>query len=351
MRILAIETSCDETSAAIVEAEGGASAPEFTILSSIIHSQIDVHQPFGGVYPTLAKREHQRNIGPVLNETFEKSGLLPQDIDAVAVTVGPGLEPALWVGIETAKKCGEEWGKPLIPANHMEGHLVSVLLPSSKSKDQNPKEVNFPAIGLLVSGGHTELVLIRGWGQYEVIGRTRDDAAGEAFDKVARIMGLPYPGGPELSALARNYEHKKFPDITLPRPMMHSNDYDFSFSGLKTAVLYATRQRPELLSEKSLRVELAHEFESAVIDVLISKTLRALTSYGAQSLIVGGGVIANTRLRKACETLAHKEGISLFLPAHEYTGDNAAMIAAAAYLAHERGYAHVPMEANGILSL
>ncbi len=344
MRILGIETSCDETSAALVEASGGASAPTFTVLSSIIHSQIDVHQPYGGVYPTLAKREHQRNIGPVIEQTFEKSGLLPQDIDAVAVTVGPGLEPALWVGIEIAKKCAAEWQVPLIPANHMEGHLVSVLL-------HKAQEILFPAIGLLVSGGHTELVLMRGWGQYGVIGRTRDDAAGEAFDKVARSMGLPYPGGPALSHLAQTYSHKKLPEITLPRPMMHSRDYDFSFSGLKTAVLYITRQHPELLSEEPLRAELAHEFESAVIDVLIAKTLRALKSYGAQSLIVGGGVIANTRLRKACEMLSQRNGIPLFLPEREYTGDNAAMIAAASYLAHERGFAHVPLEANGILSL
>lgn len=344
MLILAIETSCDETSAALVEASGGASAPVFTILSSVIHSQIDIHRPYGGVYPTLAKREHQRNIGPVITEVLETSGLLPKDLDAIAVTVGPGLEPALWVGIEAAKKCAEKWQLPLIPANHMEGHLVSVLL-------DKPQSVTFPAIGLLVSGGHTELVLMHGWGQYEVLGRTRDDAAGEAFDKVARSMGLPYPGGPELSRLAQKYAHKKFPEITLPRPMMHSHDYDFSFSGLKTAVLYMTRQRQELLTDETLRAELAYEFESAVIDVLISKTLRAVTSYGAQSLIVGGGVIANTRLRKACEILTHKEEVLLFLPAHEYTGDNAAMIGAASYLAHERGFAHVPLKANGILSL
>lgn len=347
MRILALETSCDETSAALIEASGGASAPLFTVLSSVIHSQIDIHRPYGGVYPTLAKREHQRNISPVIEKVFDDSGLLPKDIDAVAVTIGPGLEPALWVGIEAAKKCAAEWQLSLIPANHMEGHLVSVLLPPAGGQ----KNIEFPAIGLLVSGGHTELVLMRGWGQYEVIGRTRDDAAGEAFDKVARSMGLPYPGGPELSHLAQKYSHKKFPEVTLPRPMMHSNDYDFSFSGLKTAVLYMTRQRPELLTDETLRTELAHEFESAVVDVLIAKTSRALQSYGAQSLIVGGGVIANTRLREACETLAHRNEIPLFLPEKEYTGDNAAMIAAAAYLAHERGFAHVPMEANGILSL
>jgi len=344
MRILAIETSCDETAAAVIEAAGGALSPVFTVHSSIVHSQIDIHRPYGGVYPTLAKREHTQNIHPVIEATLEKSKFQTKDIDAIAVTVGPGLEPALWVGINTAQELAKKWGVPLIPANHMEGHLVSVLLKEQAS-------VAFPAIGLLVSGGHTELIVMNGWGQYELIGRTRDDAAGEAFDKVARTLGLPYPGGPALSQLAAQRSHSTEQELTLPRPMLHSNDYDFSFSGLKTAVLYATWQHPELITDESLRVALAHEFESSVIEVLISKTKRALESYKAHTLLVGGGVVANTRLRKACEELSQTEGIALFLPHHEYTGDNAAMIAAAAYLAHERGYEHIPIQANGILSL
>lgn len=344
MRILGIETSCDETAAAVVEATGGALAPTFTVRSSVIHSQIDIHRPYGGVYPTLAKREHTQNIHPVIEEALEKSKTAPQDIDALAVTVGPGLEPALWVGITTAQELAKKWDLPLIPANHMEGHLVSVLL-------EEQKNVTFPAIGLLVSGGHTELIRMQGWGQYELIGRTRDDAAGEAFDKVARILNLPYPGGPALSQLATQHTKNTGGEITLPRPMLHSNDYDFSFSGLKTAVLYVTRQHPELITETSLRAALAHEFESSVIEVLISKTKRAMESYGAQTLIVGGGVIANTRLREACEELARTTHTALFLPHHTHTGDNAAMIAGAAYLAHERGYEHIPLTAQGTLSL
>ncbi len=380
MTILGIETSCDETSIALLTANGTSRAPTFCVQKTVIHSQIDVHREYGGVYPTLAKREHERNLVPVLIEVLTDARLLQEKkkdeqtikefadiftheqelltqftetilqikkpaINAIAVTVGPGLQPALWAGINFARALSRAWELPLISVNHMEGHLISSLL--SAEGEEGKKEILFPAIGLLVSGGHTELVQIEAWGNYSVLGRTRDDAAGESFDKVARILGLPYPGGPALSQLAETSIGKTV--ISLPRPMIHSNDYDFSFSGLKTAVLYATRERSESLTNGQSRAALAHEFEEAVIEVLISKTRRALTKTQAKTLIVGGGVIANKKLRAALELLATEIGVQLSLPRSEYTGDNAAMIAAAGYL-HREEAGH-SFEASGTLSL
>ena len=391
MTILGIETSCDETSVAILEADGHLFAPQFCVLAMTTHSQIDVHRQYGGVYPTLAKREHGKNLVPVLLETLTNAGLMGSPtskipevglpkmyrlptkelqniferepellaqftkiipsiekpaIDAIAVTIGPGLQPALWVGVNFARALSLVWNIPLIGSNHLEGHLTSPLLAPVGKKSK--VDASFPAVGLIVSGGHTELVQIEGWGNYTVLGRTRDDAAGEAFDKVARILGLPYPGGPTLATLATT-STENFP-LTLPRPMIHSDDYDFSFSGLKTAVLYATRERPELLSREPLRAALAREFEEAVVDVLITKTKKALEHTAARSLIVGGGVAANTKLRGALSMLAKESGISLLLPLSEYTGDNAAMIAAAGYL-HANEPSATDLEAHGTLSL
>ncbi len=380
MTILGIETSCDETSIALIRAEGSPLAPTFCVQKTVTHSQIDVHREYGGVYPTLAKREHGRNLIPVLIEVLTSAGLYQEKekseekekefadiftheqellaqfvetipkiekpaINAIAVTVGPGLQPALWVGINFARALSRAWGLPLISVNHMEGHLISSLL--AKEGETSEKKISFPAIGLLVSGGHTELVRIEAWGNYTVLGKTRDDAAGEAFDKVARILGLPYPGGPALSQLAETSTGET--TLSLPRPMIHSDDYDFSFSGLKTAVLYVTRERPELLTNEQLRASLAHEFEEAVIEVLISKTRRALTETHAETLIVGGGVIANKKLRAALESLSTEMGVTLSLPRTEYTGDNAGMIAAAGYL-HREETKH-SFEASGTLSL
>jgi len=382
MIILGIETSCDETSVALLETEGEPSTPHFCVQKTVTHTQIDIHKEYGGVYPTLAKREHGRNLIPVLIEVLTETGLyhkkkekekkepeglaeiftheqellayfietIPEiekpAIHAIAVTVGPGLQPALWVGINFARALAHVWNLPLIEVNHMEGHLISSLI--STQKEKGKKEISFPAIGLLVSGGHTELIKIETWGQYNVLGRTRDDAAGEAFDKVARILGLSYPGGPALSKLAETSVGS--PTLSLPRPMINSDDYDFSFSGLKTAVLYATRARPELLTDKILRASLAQEFEEAVIEVLISKTKRALSESGAPSLIVGGGVIANKKLRSALTTMSEAMGVTLSLPLDEYTGDNAAMIAAAGYL-HCKDSQNSAPEAHGNLSL
>ena len=288
MKILSIETSCDETAISIVDTDG----KEFKVLGNSLLSQIDLHKEYGGVFPTLAKREHSRNLIPVLKQVLEKAGfensklqttndkikeilnrepeLLEQflkfiptiqtpDIDAIAVTQGPGLEPALWVGINFAKALSVAWKKPIIPVNHMEGHIFSALLKEdgkdSKFYIQNLK---FPILALLISGGHTQLVLSKKFLEYEIIGETLDDAVGEAFDKTARMLGLPYPGGPEISKLAEKVGHVTS-DFKFPRPMLRSNTCDFSFSGLKTSVLYTLKKIPELTTE--IKQKVAKEFE------------------------------------------------------------------------------------------
>jgi len=370
MRILSIETSCDETAVAIVEARGGTRRPSFQIMGDALYSQANLHAQYGGVYPNLAKREHGKNIIPLTRIALEQAGLaherarevknVPEadwytshfdrepgvaehfmdlistikkpKIDAIAVTSGPGLEPALWVGINVAKALAHAWDLPLVPVNHMEGHLFAALLQvvSKNGMSLTLTPPRFPLVGLLVSGGHTELVLAKSWMQYELLGATRDDAAGEAFDKVARILGLPYPGGPAISRLAAS-----IPDgssrFALPRPMLNSKDLDFSFSGLKTAVLYTVRGQKRL-SDK-MKAEIANEFENAAVEVLVSKTLRAAEMHDAHMIVVGGGVSANDRLRKKLtstvkEKLPHT---TLHIPRAVLSTDNAIMIAAAAY--------------------
>lgn len=366
MRILAIETSCDETAVSVLECSGTTTDLAFNVLGTGLYSQAKKHAEFGGVYPNLAKREHQKNLIPMLQIALKESGLSTKhqalsakktfniktveeilqredtlltdlkqfleenqnipDIDAIAVTQGPGLEPALWVGLNFAKALSYVWNIPLIPVNHMEGHVLSVL------HEREHNAVDFPAIALLISGGHTELVLVEDWLTYERIGETRDDAVGEAFDKVARLLDLPYPGGPEISRLAK--EARENPDTTfatkLPRPMIGTDDYDFSFSGLKTAVLYEVKKQ-ETLSDAYKR-EIAREFEDAATDVLAAKTKRALEDHGAQTLIVGGGVIANTYIREALSKVAHDVGTKIFLPSRELSTDNAVMIGIAGFL-------------------
>lgn len=362
MRILAIETSCDETAISIIEASGGLKRPVFKVLAQVIASQTAIHSPWGGVVPNLAKREHEQSIIPLTGEALRQAGLLekfqqkisPRDeekirqyliretaaiepflsfvrsvekpnIDAIAVTVGPGLEPALWVGINIARTLSFIWNLPIIPTNHMEGHMYSVLA-------ENEKKLKFPAVALLVSGGHTELILAKNYGNYHLLGATRDDAVGEAFDKVARILSLPYPGGPEISRLAAEYTgDQKF---DLPRPMIKSKDLDFSFSGLKTAVLYLVKKIEPL--NKNLRQAISHEFEEAVIEVLIEKSRSAISQTKAKTLVVGGGVIANRRLREAATKLASEEKVDLQIPDEPLATDNATMIGIAAYLASEQ---------------
>ncbi|MBI2122248.1 MAG: tRNA (adenosine(37)-N6)-threonylcarbamoyltransferase complex transferase subunit TsaD [Candidatus Sungbacteria bacterium] len=416
MRILAIETSCDETSIAVVEFGNGRGysrrkfktrirvekIPGVRVLSHIVLSQIPLHKKFGGVVPNLARREHQHNLAPILLKSIREAKLLelrtknlelrnwkqklnlllerepelleqfikkvlplkPPLVDAIAVTYGPGLAPALWVGVNFAKALAYLWDKPLIPVNHMAGHAHSALLKQSRigiSNFQFPiskrtplqtinyklQTIKFPALALLVSGGHTELVLMRGHGKFKIIGETLDDAAGEAFDKVARLLGLSYPGGPAISEEAeKNFQ---FPisnfqtnsklkilnfktAIKLPRPMINSKDYNFSFSGLKTAVLYLTRNLG-LERTKSLRPFIAKEFQDAVVEVLVKKTIRAAKEYRVKTILLGGGVAANKLLRTKLEKSVSEEipNSQFLIPNSSLCGDNALMIAVAAY--------------------
>lgn len=271
----------------------------------------------------LAKREHIKNLPILYEKILKDSGISEDQIDRIAVTNGPGLEPALWTGILFAKELGEKLNIPVIPINHMEGHILSTLI-SNNSPEL--KLLLTPSIALLISGGHTEIVHIEELGKYKILGSTQDDAVGEAFDKVARMLDLPYPGGPEISRLAEearveNVESK----VRLPRPMIHSKDLNFSFSGLKTAVLYLLKELGDTTIEQ--KKDIAREFEDAVTEVLISKTRKALEDNEAKMLIIGGGVIANKHIREVFEKLAHDFSIPLYLPDIGLTGDNALMIA------------------------
>ncbi|MBI2673753.1 MAG: tRNA (adenosine(37)-N6)-threonylcarbamoyltransferase complex transferase subunit TsaD [Candidatus Zambryskibacteria bacterium] len=337
MKILAIETSCDETAIALLDIKGALEKPNIKILGNTLLSQVALHEQYGGVYPNLAKREHEKNLPPLLNQTLREARENPEkpDLDYIAVTNGPGLEPALWVGINFATTLGKRWNKPVIPVNHMEGHLVSVLFrdENAKIKNQNEK-LELPALGLLVSGGHTELVYIKDFGNYEIIGRTRDDAVGEAFDKAARMLGLPYPGGPEISRLAEKARKRTTKDrIKLPRPMIHSGNLDFSFSGLKTAVLYRL-QKEEKITD-IFKEDMARAFEDAAVEVLIDKTGKALLELEDKivTLIVAGGVSANTYLSQELEKLVNQfPNLTLKMPSKLLTTDNAIMIGIAAFI-------------------
>ena len=356
MKVLAIETSCDETGVALVEGERTAEGLRFTTLGESLLSQAKLHAEYGGVYPNLAKREHEKNLPHILEQSLAKAKLAIAEVEAIVVTEGPGLEPALWTGIEFAKKLSAEYGKPLFGVNHMEGHIVSslALLENDKSQVPNAKQssyssvlqntririayelrnVDFPVLALLVSGGHTELVLMREWFRYEIIGRTLDDAVGEAFDKVARMLGLPYPGGPHISKLAGEARATgKTQAAALPRPMLHANTCDMSFSGLKTAALYALRDMGGIQKLSADEIsQFAREFEDAVGDVLALKTRRALEETSAQTFVLGGGVAANLYLREKLQALVQAEfpGVEFRLPHLAITGDNAVMIGQAA---------------------
>jgi len=382
MKIISIETSCDETAISLIHATGDKNEPEFKILGDALYSQIEKHREFGGVYPSVAKREHALNLTPLLEKLFKEAGeeIIQEDklagidnnvrgevkeilsrepglfeefikyiskikkpnLDLIAVTSGPGLEPALWVGINFARALSLVWQIPVIPVNHMEGHITSVLKEST-----NVEQITFPAVSLLISGGHTELVLIKGWGEYEIIGRTKDDAVGEAYDKVARMLDLEYPGGPKISALADATRNKitsgeldfkkslEELDISLPRPMIGTLDFDFSFSGIKTAVLYLVKKlkekHGETLSEE-IKSIVALEFETAVAEVLLKKTKKALGKYDAKVLIIGGGVIANKNIREIFMNLQNNSETKVFIPEIDLTTDNSIMIGIAGYL-------------------
>ncbi|MEK7579804.1 MAG: tRNA (adenosine(37)-N6)-threonylcarbamoyltransferase complex transferase subunit TsaD [Patescibacteria group bacterium] len=353
MFILGIETSCDETSVAVLKenppsrppspkaTEGHSKASEgqetIKVLSNIVSSQIKIHSPFGGVVPSLAAREHEKNLAPVFKKALVKAKTKMADIDLVAVTQGPGLEIALWKGIHFAEDIAKLWNKPFIPVNHLEGHIFSNWLKPvgefSNSNLQFSKKI-FPALNLIVSGGHTQLVLMSNHGKYKLIGETMDDAAGEAFDKVAKMMNLGYPGGPVVSLRAAKIKNQKSKiKIEFPRPMINSGNYNFSFSGLKTSVLYKLREFEEkkIKLDENLINQICREFQQAVIDVLVKKTVSAAKNFKAKSIFLSGGVSANKLLRKTLEKEAKKMGVAYSQPDFQYTGDNAAMIALAGF--------------------
>ncbi len=352
MRILAIETSCDDTGVAIVDVEkrNGSKLPKATIVANLIASQTKIHARWGGVVPNLAKNAHIESLPKLwkqlaANEANKTKKLTKLNFDFVAVTVGPGLEPALWAGIEFAKKISEELKVPIIGANHLEGHLYSFLL-------SYQEKIKFPAIVLLVSGGNTILVYMDDVNHWQILGKTKDDAVGEAFDKVARMLKLPYPGGPAIEALAKKGNPSA---IQFPRPMLRDKNYDFSFSGLKTSVLYYLRDKTKEANEAKklvkLEADVAASFQQAAIDVLVKKTERAAQEHGAESIIVCGGVAANTALRTALQMMAEKNNATFIAPAMEYNTDNAAMIAMAAYMQKSRKTKPLPLIADATLSL
>lgn len=372
--ILGIETSCDETGVAILHVQNTNQGEQITVLANTLHSQIEIHKEYGGVFPALAKREHAKIFTPLFIEALSKANLLhtreyqttiPNEkkemldtllirepelrdalttfyemyedphLDIITVTNGPGLEPALWVGINAALALGKLYDTSVYPANHMEGHIVSVFIPEKeKTFTFNESILHFPMLALLVSGGHTELVLIHAVGEYEVLGRTLDDAAGEAFDKVARMLDLPYPGGPEISQLAKQARNNTIEkQFTFPRPMLHDKTFNFSFSGLKTSVLYTIRDLKKPLTETQ-KMDIAREVEDAIVEVLIYKTLQAQEKYNTKAIIVAGGVSANTHLQNELDKKLKmiSNDVPLFFPNKLLATDNALMIALAGYL-------------------
>jgi N6-L-threonylcarbamoyladenine synthase len=305
--VLAIETSCDETAASVVL--GGND-----VLSSIVSSQIDIHARFGGVVPEVASRAHLESIVPVIDAAIAEAGILPSRIDAVAATAGPGLIGALLVGVSAAKSLALVWDKPFIGVNHLEAHLYAGLL--------DDPTLEFPLVVLLVSGGHTMIIHMKGHGDYTVLGRTIDDAAGEAYDKVARYLDLGYPGGPVIDRIASEGNPHA---VEFPRAMMHDG-LDVSFSGLKTSVINYVRRNPE-----TSNVDVAASFQAAVVDVLCAKTIKAAQQVGAKGIVLGGGVSANTFLRSEMTRRGGEAGFKVALPSRAMCTDNAAMIAAAAW--------------------
>ncbi len=330
MKLLAIETSCDETAASVLTGNTNSKMPQFSILSSVVKSQIEIHKKTGGVVPEVAARAHMQNIQPVVAKALADAKLKLSDIDYLAVTSGPGLVVSLIVGTEFAKGLSLATGIPLLPTNHMAGHLYSAFA-------KEPAKIKFPVLSLIVSGGHTMFILMRDLKNYKVIGNTVDDAAGEAFDKVARLLRLPYPGGPEISKLAKLGKT----DIKFPRPMLHDQNFQFSFSGLKTAVLYHMDKLQKPIS-KQQKADIAMSFENAVVDVLTTKALRAVKKFGCKTVSLSGGVAANTALRKGLGEMCAENKIDFTVPDFEFCTDNAQMIAVAAYMNLRNGQQPIP---------
>ena len=389
MKILSIETSCDETATAILEMKGGVPV----LLANVVSSQADAHAKFGGVVPQLAARMHIENITPVLDATFKEAGLTEDDIDLIAVTEGPGLIPALLIGVSAAKTLSLVWKKPLMGIHHIEGHIYANFIGNNqfpisnfqtipnaqisnsevsiqKSKILNQKsDERFPLVALVVSGGHTQLVLMRDHFQYEILGETEDDAVGEAFDKVARMLGLDYPGGPVVARKADAFRDNNNQDTNsppkadqagagnfqtilndqisndkinttfeFPRPMINSGNYNFSFSGLKTSVLYFLKKNEDRIGKENFIDEVCHEFQEAVVDVLVEKSKRAIEEFQPKTFVIAGGVSANVRLRDRLRNMIEEEFPDTIFSMPEFTHslDNAAMIGAAAAFRYER---------------
>ncbi|MDP3964923.1 MAG: tRNA (adenosine(37)-N6)-threonylcarbamoyltransferase complex transferase subunit TsaD [bacterium] len=311
MRILAIETSCDDTSVSVVDI----TTRKIKVLTHIVSSQEAIHKEFGGIVPEVAARKHVENLPAILQTVLKKHPA--KTIERIAVTMGPGLITSLLVGVEAAKTLAFAWNKPIIPVHHIEGHLLSALIENHT--------IRFPALGLVVSGGHTELILVHGFGKYRVIGETQDDAAGECFDKAAKILNLGYPGGPAIEKLALKGKTDAY---NLPRPMLKSDNYHFSFAGLKTAVLYLHRDGK---IPKSAINNFCASLQQAIVDVLVSKTIRAAEKFGVKTVLLGGGVAANSHLKKTLASALSKIHCDFLAPSRKYSTDNATMIAVAAY--------------------
>lgn len=337
MKILALESSCDETAITLLNTSNS-----FLVLEkNQIYSQVDIHKKYGGVIPEIAARKHMETIIPLLEENLGKDRL--KDIDYISVTSGPGLITSLLLGITVAKSLAYSNSIPLIPINHMEGHIYSNWLSNNESIKDSKKY--FPSLILIISGGHTELVLMKDHGEYELLGQTVDDAVGEAFDKVAKMMNLGYPGGPIVSRLAEKGNEKEF---NFPRPMINEDNYNFSFSGLKTAVLY-TLEKKERINEED-KNNICSSFQKAVVDVLLKKTMKAVEEYNINSVMIAGGVSANKKIKDSINKECSKLDIPFFAPKLEYTGDNSAMIATAAYYRLESKKAKI-LEGKELLEL
>jgi N6-L-threonylcarbamoyladenine synthase len=322
LRILGIESSCDETAVAVLDSELG-------LLAHELFSQVDLHRVYGGVVPELASRDHVQRLLPLARQALTRANTTTQQLDAVAYTAGPGLIGALLTGAAFGHSLAFALGVPALPIHHLEGHLLAPLL-----EDRVPP---FPHLALLVSGGHTMLIVVRGLGQYELLGETRDDAAGEAFDKSAKLLGLPYPGGPELARLAAQGRSSAF---EFPRPMRDRAGFEFSFSGLKTAVMLAVREQAP---DAARRADIARGVQDAIVDILVTKTASALDETGLTHLVVAGGVSANLALRAALEKTAADHGAAIYFPRLEFCTDNAAMIAVAGLTRLQAGASGAPL--------
>ena len=340
MLILGIESSCDETAAAVIEK----TAAGFRVHSSVIASQAKIHARFGGVVPEVAARNHVGKIIPVVDRALRQALVKPNALDRIAVTAGPGLITSLLVGVQTAKAFALAWKTPLVPVNHLRAHVYAAWLPTeiqkAKGKRQKLGKIKFPMIALVVSGGHTELVLMKDARSFKLLGQTLDDAAGEAFDKTAKILDLPYPGGPQVAKLAEQGDPLA---VAFPRPMLRSGDLNFSFSGLKTAVLYHVKNRRISLQEKR---DLCASIQAAIVDSLVPKTVAAAAMHRAKTVVLAVGVAANLCLREQLGNAVSARKLDFRVPDFSYCTDNAAMIAAAGYFGKSKDWRKVKVDAN-----